>query len=194
MTHRGFALIVVLLIIIAGVLVAGGGVWYYETLQQNSGPAPDDQMIQGMMIAFKQTPQQKALEDQLLNDQQDPNSQNYHKWITPEQFGQQFGASTDTITTVSDWLTQRGFSITNQYPDRMSIYFDGTVAQIRNAFQATIYRYHYAGTICYATAGNPNMINIQSYRLNVPPLFSNVILSVTLSDTCGVGAEPVQPL
>ena len=37
-------------------------------------------------------------------------SPNYHMWLTPEQFGQQFGPADADIQAVTDWLTVAGLS------------------------------------------------------------------------------------
>ena len=47
-----------------------------------------------MTINFKRSEAQEASLRALLAAQQDPASPSYHKWLTPAQFGQQFGMST----------------------------------------------------------------------------------------------------
>src|SRR5580704_4010943 len=44
-------------------------------------------------LALTQSDTQKASLDQLLTEQQTPGSPNYHRWLTPEEYGQRFGAS-----------------------------------------------------------------------------------------------------
>src|ERR1700753_2829628 len=49
--------------------------------------------------------------DALLKAQQDPKSSQYHKWLTPAQFGAQFGPDKATIEKVANSLIARGFSV-----------------------------------------------------------------------------------
>jgi subtilase family serine protease len=51
--------------------------------------------------------QQAALE-QLLAEQQDPASPNYHNWLTPETYAERFGASAADMDKVAAWLRFRG--------------------------------------------------------------------------------------
>src|ERR1700755_2465431 len=47
-------------------------------------------------LLLKRSDDQEAALRQLLEQQQDKSSPNYHKWLTPDQFGKQFGpADTD---------------------------------------------------------------------------------------------------
>src|ERR1700719_2650266 len=48
------------------------------------------------LLASPSPSQQKAL-DKLMAEQQDPTSPNYHKWLTPEEYGSQFGLSQNDI-------------------------------------------------------------------------------------------------
>ena len=54
--------------------------------------APDSPMQRMLLVLSRSADQENALE-QLLKDQQDPASSRYHQWLTPEQFGQQFGVA-----------------------------------------------------------------------------------------------------
>ena len=61
--------------------------------QYDQGPV-DPAMRLGTitLLTLPTASQQKALQ-QLLAEQQDPKSSNYHKWLTPEQFADRFGLS-----------------------------------------------------------------------------------------------------
>ena len=39
-----------------------------------------------------------------LAEQQDPASPNYHRWLSPLQFGDRFGVSRDDLARLSQWL------------------------------------------------------------------------------------------
>jgi subtilase family serine protease len=78
---------------------------------------------------------------QLLAEQQDPLSSKYHAWLSPEQFGEQFGASKEDIAAVTRWLESKGFEVNDVAPGRRTIEFSGKVGQIESAFQTRIHYY-----------------------------------------------------
>lgn len=195
MNKKGFAAITAVFFAIV-VLAATTFFIYNESRQQRShssgsqtvqnpsgvqdlGPAPDDYVIDTMTIYFSKTPQQQAAENELLDEQQNASSPRYHQWITPEQYGQQFGASTDTISAVSDWLIQHNLAVQYIANGKDFIWFSGVVAQINNAFHVAIHKYSVNGTICYAEAGGPKVIG-----LTMPSQFSSVIEEAGLPNTC----------
>ncbi len=54
----------------------------------------------------------KADLDALLTSLNDPDSANYHKWLTPEQFHQQFGASAAKVAAIQRELEAHGLTAT----------------------------------------------------------------------------------
>jgi hypothetical protein len=55
-------------------------------------------------------PRQSADLDQLLLDQNNPSSPNYHRWLTPEEYGQRFGVNAGDITAITNWLKSEGMT------------------------------------------------------------------------------------
>src|ERR1700730_16718052 len=55
------------------------------------GAVPDAQPATRMSLLLHRSDDQEAALRQLLNEQQDKSSPNFHKWLTPVQFGTQFG-------------------------------------------------------------------------------------------------------
>lgn len=88
--------------------------------------------------------QQKAL-DQLLAQQQDHASPNYHKWLTPQQFADRFGLSENDLNKVTAWLKSQGFQILSTGGGRNSVIFSGTAAQVQSAFATEIHNYKVDG-------------------------------------------------
>jgi subtilase family serine protease len=88
--------------------------------------------------------QQKAL-DQLLAQQQDPKSPNYHKWLTPAQFADRFGLSRNDLNKVTAWLKSQGFQILSTGGGRNAVIFSGNAGQVRSALGAEIHHYNVNG-------------------------------------------------
>src|SRR5450755_776493 len=68
------------------------------------GPAPASLPMENMLLVLKRSPEQGAALDKLMSEQLDKSSPNFHKWLTPVQFGQQFGPSDQDIQTITSWL------------------------------------------------------------------------------------------
>ena len=67
----------------------------------------------------------------LVNAQSDPTSSQYHKWLTPAQFGAQFGPSKAALANVASYLTSRGFTVKI---DTRSVRVTGTTDQVSKNF------------------------------------------------------------
>src|ERR1035441_3372436 len=72
--------------------------------EADRGPVEGTKRLSHMALVFSRAPQQRAALDGLLRELQDPSSPNYHKWLTPDEFGERFGASIGILHRVSDWL------------------------------------------------------------------------------------------
>jgi len=73
---------------------------------------------------------------QLLADQQNPASPNYQKWLTPAQFGAQFGPTQASLASVQAALKAAGLQITGT--SARSTRVAGTAAQVNQLFQTNL--------------------------------------------------------
>lgn len=79
--------------------------------ENDRGAAPDSLPMERMLLVLTRSPEQEAALTTLLDEQQDKSSPNFHRWLTPEQFGQQFGPADADIQAVTGWLTSQGFRV-----------------------------------------------------------------------------------
>jgi len=100
--------------------------------------------------------QQNALAG-LLEAQQDPASPEYHQWLSPEIFGQRFGASERDVERIVDWLAGHGFEVEPVESARRQIVFSGTAAQVQSAFHTEVHLYNINGESHYANASDPEI-------------------------------------
>src|SRR5579872_2933604 len=68
-------------------------------------------VLNNLSLVLGPSAAQQADLDRFLASVQDPNSPNYQKWLTPEQFGDRFAASQSDYDQVVSWLEGQGFSI-----------------------------------------------------------------------------------
>jgi hypothetical protein len=134
-----------------------------------------------MLLVLKRSPDQGGALDKLLDDQQDKASPNYHKWLSPEQFGQQFGPSDTDLQTITAWLQSHGFEV-GSTKGRTVLEFSGSASQVEETFHTTIHKYivngeqHWANStdpmiptaLTPAVAGLASLNNFPKHAMNVP--------------------------
>ncbi len=62
------------------------------------GIVPDTLPMEHMLLQLRRPPAQEQALKRLIDQQHDPASPNYHRWLTPEQFGTQFGPAPSEST------------------------------------------------------------------------------------------------
>jgi subtilase family serine protease len=121
------------------------------------GRTDGSQIIHEVTLVFHPSTAQQADLDNLLAQQQDRSSPNYHRWLTPAQFADRFGMSQGDITRIVSWLESQGLTVTSVANSRNQISFDGTVAQVESVFATEIHNYLVDGVIHFANATNPSV-------------------------------------
>ena len=121
------------------------------------GELPGTQSITRMTLLLQRSAAQETALEQLLAEQQDPKSPNYHAWLTPQQFGEQFGPADSDIETLRSWLSSQGFSNLRISNGKTLITFDGTAGQVRNAFHTGIHRLSVNGREHFANMQEPEI-------------------------------------
>jgi subtilase family serine protease len=121
----------------------------------DAGEAPDATRMHGLDLVLAKTPAQGKALDQLLADQQDPKSAQYHHWLTPAEFGRRFGASDAAIHALSGWLKSYGLETGAVPASRSHLPFSGTKAQVEAAFHTQIHQIDVQGEPHYANVSDP---------------------------------------
>jgi subtilase family serine protease len=125
--------------------------------QYDQGAVADGQPIRRMLLLLQRSPEQDAALKQLVDEQQSKSSPNYHQWLTPREFGQQFGPSDADIQTVTNWLQSHGFQVARVSTGKTLIEFSGTAGQVRSAFNTEIHRYVVNGQEHLANNADPQI-------------------------------------
>lgn len=110
--------------------------------------------LEGVTVVFGRSQAQEAALQALLKAQQTPGSPQYHQWLTPDQFGAQFGMADADIATVESWLQQQGFTVTGVSRSRSRITFAGSVGQIETAFGTEMHMYSVNGESHFAPSSD----------------------------------------
>ena len=148
---------------ISGALTSGqtvplrGNVHHLAQPQFDQGPVDPAMRLGTITLTTVPTPAQQKAINQLLAQQQDRKSSNYHKWLTPEQYADRFGLSQNDMQQMASWLKSKGFTMIQQARSRNWISFTGTAAQVQNSFGAEVHQYNVKGELHYANATAPQV-------------------------------------
>jgi hypothetical protein len=96
-----------------------------------------------MVLMLSSTPEQEDAAAALVASLHDASSPSYHKWLTPAQFGQQFGVTDDDAGKVQRWLQGQGLTVHEVAQSRRFVVFSGTVSQVEQAFSTEMHTYSY---------------------------------------------------
>src|SRR5205823_8396711 len=133
----------------------------------DQGRTDPSRMISGT-ITFRISAAQQGDLDQLLRDQQDPKSPNYHRWITPDQYASRFGMSANDLAKVTSWLKSQGLTVDSVSRNRNEISFSGSVGQAEYAFKTELHNYVVKGEKHFANAVD----------ISLPAAFASEVLGV----------------
>ncbi|MGO8759115.1 MAG: protease pro-enzyme activation domain-containing protein [Terracidiphilus sp.] len=123
----------------------------------DQGIAPSSLPMQRMILVLKRSAEQESGLRALLDEQQTKGSPNYRQWLTPDEFGRQFGPADSDIAAVEAWLESHGFQVDSVSRGRTAIQFSGTAGQVHDAFGAGIHSYLLNGEQHWANASDPSI-------------------------------------
>ncbi len=121
------------------------------------GALPDDWPMPHMLLQLQRSPAQEQALRQYIDDTQKPDSPNYHKWLTAQEFGGQFGVAQQDLDAITGWLESHGLEVNLVYPNGTLIDFSGNVRQVREAFRTEIHAFDANGMRHIANASDPQI-------------------------------------
>lgn len=121
--------------------------------------------------------------DQLVEQQQQRGSAQYHNWITQDQFNASFGPTSQELKSVQNYLNAKGLSTVFAAENNMFVKVQGTVAAIQNAFHVQIHNHSFAGQTYRSNTADPS-VNDSS---------GGHIAAITGMDDYGFQPHVVQP-
>ena len=136
--------------------------------QSDQGRTDTTQRLSGVSLVFRLSPAQQSDLNQLLRDQQDPASSNYHRWLTPEQYAARFGMTQNDLAKVTAWAQSQGLTVDGISRNRTEVSFSGTVGQIEYALKTELHNYSINAEQHFANASD----------VALPAGFSAEVLSV----------------
>jgi pseudomonalisin len=134
-----------------------GNIHLHARPEFDAGPTAPEQPMRGIIISLRRDPEQRAALDAFSAAVQNPRSPQYHKWLTPENFGTHFGVSQNDLDRVKAWLQSKGFTIGDVPAGHWTITFSGTAGRVEAAFRTPIRNYRLDNQLYYANASDPQV-------------------------------------
>ena len=123
---------------------------------------------QQLNLSLGLQPRNAAALNSLLSSLYDPQSPQYHQYLTPDQFEALFAPTPDSVQQVVSYLQSAGMTVTSIALNNLLIDATSNVAQADQAFSTTINNYQLGSQVFYANATPPV----------VPAAISSLIASI----------------
>ncbi len=131
---------------------------------------------QMLRLVFTLYPPHKAQEQQFLHDVQTKGSPLYRHFLTADEWNARFAPSAADEQAVVDWAKAQGLTVTQHWPNRLTVNVSAPVAAIQHAFDVTLNTYKVGHTTFLAADRGPQ----------IPARLSNVV-----SDVLGLDSRQV---
>jgi subtilase family serine protease len=128
--------------------------------KNDRGIVAEEFPMEHMQLLLRRPAEQEQALRKFIDELHDPNSPNYHQWMTAEQFGEKWGLAQEDIASVTRWLEGYGFKVNVVYTNGVEIDFSGTAGQIRRAFQTEIHRLDVKGKGHIANMSDPKIPSV----------------------------------
>ncbi len=149
------------------------------------------QMHIAIMLPLRNQTQLTTLLDSLYQ----PSSPNFRKFLTVEQFTEQFGPTSEDFQAVINFAKANGLTVTNTPVNRLIVEADGTAAQMSAAFHVTmnVYQHPTEGRTFYSPDREPStslsiplwyIAGLDSYSIP-KPLYQKAASSAVKSNATG---------
>ena len=116
------------------------------------GAVPDDTPAGTLTLMLQRPAEQEQQLQRFLREVHTPGSPNYHKWLTPEQFGKTYGVADSDLNAVQSWLQSQGLKVEKVSASKNTLEFSGTAGQVGKAFHTSLHAYSLNGEIHHANA------------------------------------------
>jgi trimeric autotransporter adhesin len=123
----------------------------------DQGQAPISMPASRLLLVLARSAEQEAALQTYLESVEDANSPNYHRFLSPEEFGQSFGVGDADLQSIQAWLTGHGFTVSRISKSRMAIEFSGSVDHVQSTFHTSIHSYVVNREQHWANATDPQI-------------------------------------
>ena len=92
---------------------------------------------------------------ELVRQQYDESSPNYHVWLTRDEFNEQFAPTAREVATVRNFLEAHNLRVVSVGERNLYVKAEGTIADAQHAFHVQVHRFELRGEIHRANTSDP---------------------------------------
>ena len=120
------------------------------------GPLPSSQPVT-FTLHIAQSADRAAALQQFLADVQTPGSAVYHRWLTPQQFGTQFGMTPAQVADVQAFAAANNFTVASVAASGLRVTLSGTVSSVEAAMAPGLHQVQAGGNVYFTNTAVPVM-------------------------------------
>ncbi len=152
----------------ARMVTLAGNVRREANALNDRGAVSKDVQLDHMLLQLKRPADREAALNHAIEEMHRPGSPDFHRWLTAEQLGAQYGPNPADIAAVTGWLKNHGFEVNGVAKSGMVIDFSGTAEQVKGAFRTELHE--------LKVRGERHMANMQEPQ--VPAALAGVVVGV----------------
>jgi len=134
-----------------------GNVRREANAQNDRGPVSGGMRLDHMLLQLNRPAARESALEARIQAMHQPGNPLFHKWLTAEQLGQEYGPNPADISAVTSWLSKQGFAVNRVSPSGMVIDFSGTAGQVNAAFKTELHTLSVAGESHIANMRDPQI-------------------------------------
>ncbi len=127
------------------------------TVENDRGAVAADFPLSHLLLQLKRSPERESALRQTIEDLHNPASPNFHKWLTADQFAENYGVAQEDVSAVARWLKAKGFRVEGTQTSGLLMEFSGTAGAVRDAFHTEIHRLEVKGKTHFANMRDPEI-------------------------------------
>lgn len=135
----------------------------------DTGAVDGSMQLDHMLLQLRRPAAREAALQTRIEAMHQPGSPDFHRWLTADEIGQQYGPDSADIRRIADWLQSYGLQVNGVSKSGLVIDFSGTVAQVTDAMHVGLHNVVANGKHHFANTRNPQ----------VPAEFANLIVGVS---------------
>ena len=125
--------------------------------ENDRGLVADDLAMDHMLLQLRRPPEQEQATREFIDQLHDPQSPDFHRWLTAGQIAQRYAPAQEDIDKVTLWVESHGFTVNLVYSGRMLIDLSGTAGQVREALHTEIHHLTVNGREHIANMSDPEI-------------------------------------
>ncbi|MBB5057345.1 hypothetical protein HDF16_002030 [Granulicella aggregans] len=118
-----------------------GSVHPLAQAKYDQGPVASDLPLDRLILTLTRPASRERALQQFLRDAHSPGSPSFHRWLTPSEFGDRFGALPEDAAVVTSWLESHGLTVNHLALNGTTVEFSGTAAQVAEALHTPIHNF-----------------------------------------------------